>query len=170
MTDKQLWLLRHARAEAGDNMMEDADRPLSHAGREQADRLGEWMFDQGFRPGLIVSSPAVRARQTTELVCERLEFDFNHIHYDPGLYLASRSDLLRIIDDMRVPHGPLMLVGHNPGLEELLVWLCGEPLPRTDKDKLLTTANLARIAIADSGTLGEESGQLIDLTRADELT
>lgn len=170
MTDRQLWLLRHARAEAGDSMMEDADRPLSHAGRHQADRLGEWMYEQGLRPGLIVSSPAVRARQTTELVCERLEFDLNHIHYDPGLYLASRGDLLRIAEAMRVPHGPLMLVGHNPGLEELLIGLCGEPLPRTDKDKLLTTANLARIELEGGGALGEGGGQLIDLTRADELT
>lgn len=169
MTDRQLWLLRHARAEAGDSMMEDADRPLSHAGRQQADRLGEWMYEQGWRPGLIVSSPAVRARQTTELVCERLEFDLNHVHYDPGLYLASRGDLRRIIKAMRVPHGPLMLVGHNPALEELLIELCGEPLPRTDKGKLLTTANLARITVADSGALDEGDGQLIDLTRADEL-
>jgi len=169
MTDKQLWLLRHARAEAGDSMMEDADRPLSHAGRGQADRLGEWMYDQGLRPGLIVSSPAVRARQTTELVCQRLEFDLNHVHYDPGLYLASRDDLPGLIEGMTVPHGPLMLVGHNPGLEELLGWLCTEPLPRTQEGQLLTTANLARIRIEVSGNFVEGSGQLIELTRADEL-
>lgn len=169
MTDK-LWLLRHARAEAGDSLMEDADRPLSHAGRDQADRLGEWMYEQRLRPGLIVSSPVIRARQTTELVCQRLEFDLNHVHYDPGLYLASRGDLLGIIEDMTVPHGPIMLVGHNPGLEELLGWLCAEPLPRTHEGQLLTTANLARIRLDDSGALDEGRGHLIDLTRADALT
>ncbi|MDZ7662131.1 SixA phosphatase family protein [Thiohalophilus sp.] len=170
MTDQQLWLLRHARADAGDKGMDDIDRPLSHSGREQATRLGQWLAQQDLRPGLIVSSPAVRARQTIELACQALGVDLNHIHYDPGLYLASRGDLLRIIEDRREPHGPLMLVGHNPGLEELLGWLCAEPLPRTQEGQLLTTANLVRIRLEDNDALDEGRSQLIDLTRADELT
>lgn len=169
MTDKQLWLLRHASAAAGDNRMEDIDRPLSHRGREQAARLGEWMHQQDLRPGLIVCSPAVRARQTTEEVCRPLGIDMNLIHYDPGLYLASRRNLLEIIAGLSTAAGSIMLVGHNPGLEELLGWLCTEPLPRTTDGKLLTTANLARIRLGDNGNLSEGSGRLTDLTRADEL-
>ncbi|TDY00962.1 SixA phosphatase family protein [Thiohalophilus thiocyanatoxydans] len=169
MTDKQLWLLRHARADAGDKGMDDTDRPLSHDGRDQATRLGQWLAQQDLRPGLIVSSPAVRARQTTELICRALGVDLNHIRYDPGLYLASRNELLGIIEGMTLPNSSVMLVGHNPGLEELLGWLCPEPLPRTQEGQLLTTANLARIRIADNATPAEGSGQLIDLIRADEL-
>ncbi|MFP3874892.1 MAG: SixA phosphatase family protein [Thiohalophilus sp.] len=167
MTDQQLWLLRHARADA--RGMDDIDRPLSHSGREQAMRLGQWLAQQDLRPDLIVSSPAVRARQTTELICRALGVDLNHIRYDPGLYLASRDDLLGIIEGMTMPNSSIMLVGHNPGLEELLGWLCPEPLPRTQEGQLLTTANLARIKIADNGIPAAGSGQLIDLTRADEL-
>lgn len=170
MMDKQLWLLRHARADVGDPGMDDIDRPLSHSGRDQASRLGQWLAQQDLRPGRIVSSPAVRARQTTELICRALGVDLNHIHYDPGLYLASRDELPAIIEGLETPDGPIMLVGHNPGLEELLAWLCPEPLPRTQQGQLLTTANLARIRIGQSGILGEDSGQLIDLMRADELT
>lgn len=169
MTEKQLWLLRHARADAGGERLEDIDRPLSHHGREQAGRLGEWMHARGLRPGLVVSSPAIRARQTSELVCRPLGIDINHIHYDPGLYLASRDNLLMILAEWAPQAGSIMLVGHNPGLEELLNWLCAEPLPRNSEGQLLTTANLARIQLAADGEYAEASSQLIELTRADEL-
>lgn len=167
MMEKQLWLLRHAKADTGDNRMQDIDRPLSHRGRKQATRLGEWMHEKNLMPALIVSSPAVRARQTTELVCQSLGVDLNHVHFDPGLYLASRHNLLEIIDRLSLPEGSVMLVGHNPGLEDLLTWLCDAPLPRTTDGKLLTTTNLVRIGLSD--TLSESSGRLIELTRPDEL-
>lgn len=169
MSNKLIWLLRHARADSGDGDMDDIDRPLSHEGRQQAMRIGEWMQQHDLRPNVLISSPAVRARQTTELVCRPLGFDMNNVYFDPGLYLASRNDLIEIMAAQSLQEGSIMLVGHNPGLEELLTWLCHEPLPRTEDGKLLTTANLARIQLDETGKLAEGNGTLVELTRADEL-
>lgn len=168
MTDKMIWLLRHAKADTADSNMEDIDRPLSHHGRQQATRLGEWMQQQGVRPGFVISSPAVRARQTTELVFRSLGVDMNTVYFDPALYIASRRDLLEIIDKQSASAESIMLVGHNPGLEELLIWLCKEPLPRTTDGKLLKPASLAGIRLTGAPP-GEGSGSLVDLIRADEL-
>ncbi|MGD8577329.1 MAG: histidine phosphatase family protein, partial [Thiohalophilus sp.] len=114
MSNKLIWLLRHARADSGDGSMDDIDRPLSHAGRQQAMRLGEWMQQHDLRPAVLISSPAVRARQTTELVCGPLGFDMNNVYFDPGLYLASRKNLVEIIAAQSLSEGSIMLVGHNP--------------------------------------------------------
>lgn len=150
--------------------MEDIDRPLSHRGREQASRLGEWMQQQGLLPGMVVSSPAVRARQTTELVCRPQGVELHQVRFEPGLYLASRKELLDIIRTLAVSSNTLMLVGHNPGLEEVLTWLCGESLPYKPDGKLMMTANLARIKVNDFMSLEQNDGSLIELTRADELS
>ncbi|MGD8407849.1 MAG: histidine phosphatase family protein, partial [Thiohalophilus sp.] len=98
-----------------------------------------------------------------------LGFDMNNVYFDPGLYLASRKNLVEIIAAQSLSEGSIMLVGHNPGLEELLTWLCHEPLPRTEDGKLLTTANLARIQLDKTGKLAEGNGKLVELTRANEL-
>ena len=166
----ELWLLRHAAAEAGSPGGEDIDRPLSKQGIHEVLELGTWMLQQGLLPDYVISSPAKRARQTANRVCSQLGIDADAIHYDVRLYLASRRMLLEVLAGMSLSVHRLLLVGHNPGLEDLLSYLCPEPLPRTARGELLNTTNLARIELPDAWKwLRQDVGKLVALTRPEQI-
>ena len=117
-----LYLLRHAHA--GDPAAwsgPDEVRPLSAKGRRQAKRLGRFLCGGPFRPGLILTSPKVRAEQTAQAVAKELDLK---VHVDErlasGFGLRSLNDLLSSIDDREI-----MLVGHDPDFSALLSILIG---------------------------------------------
>lgn len=121
----ELGLLRHAHA--GDASAWDRPddlRPLTDKGRQQADRLGRALAAAGFVPDAVLTSPRVRARETAELVAERLGV---HVGVDPRL--GSPLDLATvdaILDDAGRPVRPV-LVGHDPDFSDLLALLVGSP-------------------------------------------
>nr|CAX83758.1 similar to phosphohistidine phosphatase, SixA [uncultured bacterium] len=82
--------------------------------------MGRWLARQGVRPDHIVASPAQRARQTVQLVCQELGCPLEGIHWDPRIYAAEVADLLRVLADIPAQAGRVLLVGHNPGLELLV--------------------------------------------------
>ncbi len=144
-----LHLLRHAHA--GDPAAwdgPDAARPLSAKGREQAERLGAFLAGVDFAPDAIVSSPKVRARETAQIVADRLDL---RVVIDErlagGLDLAATNDLLAAAGEPQRP----VLVGHDPDFSDLLATLCGGDAP-------MRKGALARIEIgwplvAGGGTL-----------------
>jgi phosphohistidine phosphatase SixA len=121
----ELGLLRHAHA--GDPAAwegPDDLRPLTDKGREQAERLGRFLAAAGFVPDAVLTSPRVRARETAELVADRLGVP---VRIDPRL--GSFLDLATveaILDDAGRPARPV-LVGHDPDFSDLLVQLTGSP-------------------------------------------
>jgi phosphohistidine phosphatase len=121
---KTLFLLRHAKSSWDDPELADFDRPLNNRGRKAAKFIGELIADRGIAPRMIVSSPAERARQTAELVTKSA--DLPKVRFDDRIYEASALSLFHVIGEFPDDRDPILLVGHNPGMEELLRLLTGQ--------------------------------------------
>lgn len=119
---KDLLLLRHAKSSWGAADLADIDRPLNKRGRKAAVRLGALFKAQKLRPALVLCSPAKRTRETLDLV-QAAWTKPPEIHYQERLYLAEAGDLLTWIHDLSDAIPSVLLVGHNPGLQELAVQL-----------------------------------------------
>jgi phosphohistidine phosphatase SixA len=117
MDARQIILLRHAHAEAANHGQEDAARGLSLRGEAEADAAGAWLREHGARPARVLHSGVARTRQTCERVLEVL--GFADARAEPRIYEATPAALLRVLDD-HADADSLLLVGHNPGLEQLL--------------------------------------------------
>lgn len=118
----ELYLLRHAHA--GDPLAWDGSddaRPLSEKGERQAERLGRFLAEVGFRPDVIITSPKVRAARTAEIVAKRLELPVVvDDRLADGVGVATVERILRAAGDPARP----VLVGHDPDFTELLATLC----------------------------------------------
>ena len=136
---KILLLLRHAKSSWKDTSVKDFDRPLNQRGLKAAPTIGKLIRKRKLQPDLVLSSPAERARQTTQLVLEAAGLK-TEVRYDERIYEASAARLFEIVSQIDEEAGMVMMVGHNPGFEELLEALTGEA-------RSLSTAALARIEL-----------------------
>ncbi len=168
---KELILLRHAKSDHSNLALADIDRPLAERGRQDAHTMGEWMLKQQLIPEHIITSPAKRTLQTIKRVRTYIDPDC-HITcvQDERIYEAPHHQILRAIADVPDTVHKLLLVGHNPGLEELIHHLINKP-DRTDEEvKLFPTSALAKIILpSDWKNLPAGCGKLIDLWRVKEL-
>ena len=136
---KTLLVLRHAKSSWDDPSLDDHERPLNERGRRDASLMGELVREYGLIPDIVISSDAVRAQLTTETVAEATRYK-GKILLDHRLYIASPDEILSLLRTVREDAGTIMIVGHNPGLEELLEHLTGE-------SQDLPTATLAQVAL-----------------------
>ena len=134
---KTLLVLRHAKSNWSDPALDDHERPLNKRGLRDGPRMGELVRAHGLLPDVVISSDAVRARLTAEAVVEAARCA-GEILLDPRLYLAGPADILSLLRRVEEKAQTVMIVGHNPGLEDLVAQLTGE---RRD----LPTAALAQI-------------------------
>ena len=165
----ELLLLRHAKSDwsvDGD----DFSRPLKKRGRRAAKQVGRWLCEHGLIPDVILSSPAIRALATAQRVCRQLDINNSAIVCDLRIYEATAQTLLAVLKTGC--HGQrMLLVGHNPGLEDLLLKLIPHSIPLSTNGKCLPTAALAQLAFEGEWTeLAESSAKLITLIRPDSLT
>lgn len=123
--DRELLLLRHAKSDWSTGASSDYERPLNPRGLKAAPKVGRWLADEQLLPDRVISSPAVRAVTTTELVCAELAIPVSKIIWEPGIYEASLLDLLKVIQDIPADFQRVLLVGHNPGLENMVAHLTG---------------------------------------------
>jgi phosphohistidine phosphatase len=137
---KTLMLLRHAKSSWKDSTVADHDRPLNRRGMRAADLVRGFLQRKKLRPKFVLSSSAARTRQTVEIVFESLS-PAPEVRYDAALYLASAAKLLDVISRLADDQDQVVLVGHNPGMEDLLFRL-------THVDQHFPTATLASIALA----------------------
>ena len=147
---KTLTLLRHAKSGYDDPLLRDFDRPLNARGRNAAMTIGRWLRaaqDRGDMPDFdhVAASPAVRCRQTIDGVETGMKSRLAPI-YETRIYLASSATLTELIAGFADHHDNAMLVGHNPGLEDLLLELVppGSGL-RAEAELKYPTATLARL-------------------------
>lgn len=165
-----LVLMRHAEAERGDAHTPDSERPLTDHGRRDASAMGMWLSRSGPRPDRIVSSPAVRARETAELVSAALDVPADAILGDSDIYDASAATLAEVVKRHAAGSRTLLLVGHNPGFDDLLLRLSEGPVPRDATGKLLTPAALAVLSFEGGFSATPGSGTLRALVRVADLS
>lgn len=168
MPHKILMLMRHGKSDwaAAAN---DFDRPLNKRGRSDTPLVAEWLGKQNLVPERIVSSPAVRASTTAELVAGVLKLSADDIVYDPAVYEAGHQQLIDVISRHAEPVNRILLVGHNPALDELVSFLVTGSLPLTKKGKLMTTAAVAVLQCED-WQLPRSSCRLLELKRPKQLS
>ena len=114
---RELILLRHAHAEPPDAGQADLDRPLSPEGLAEAEAAGRWLAEQGLVPDCVLCSPARRTRETLEAVMGTIGYVEQRL--DDAIYDATPGTLASLVDGHRDAER-LLVVGHNPGLEQLV--------------------------------------------------
>ena len=122
---KTLILVRHAKAIRGDPSLPDIERSLDDRGRHDAARMGERLAERGVRPDLIVSSPALRARTTAQLMADPIGHPQQAIVIEDSLYASSVRNLLAIVHALDDRLDSVMLFGHNPEFADLARRLSG---------------------------------------------
>jgi len=166
---RELLLLRHGKSDWS-TYVNDYQRPLKNRGKRGAQRIGVWLQQQGLVPDLICASPAERALATAQKCGKVMGIDAKHVHLDKRIYLANPQQFLDVLAECPDEAQCVMLVGHNPGLEQLLSHLSDRPIELPADGKLLPTATLARLAMPDDWhALKAGSAKLMQLTRAADL-
>jgi len=157
---KKLLLLRHAKSSWNDPDLSDFDRPLNERGLHAAQFMGSIIVKEGLEPELIISSPAERARTTAELVVQGGDLVAD-INFEDRIYEASPHALLQIASALDDDLETVLLVGHNPGIEDFVKLLTGvyEPMP---------TAALAVIELEIDywEDIAAGSGKLLEVIKA----
>jgi phosphohistidine phosphatase len=160
---KTLLILRHAKSSWNNSALDDHERPLNARGKQDAPRIARLARDKGLAPELILSSDAVRAHLTAAAMADAVG---GQLLLDARLYHAAAADILAIVPGVaRDNAGTVMIVGHNPGLEQLVAQLTGE------WESLPTTA-LVQIDLAITGWSELDPatrGTLIGVWRPKEL-
>ena len=136
---KTLLVLRHAKSDWGNSRLSDHDRPLNERGKYDAPRMGAWLKQNEMVPELIISSTAERAYTTAELVALACEFE-GELRTERDFYLAGPPAYIELLNTLPDDYERVMVVGHNPGMEELVALL-------TDKERPMTTANVAVVSL-----------------------
>jgi len=139
---KTLFLLRHAKSSWKDETLADFERPLNRRGKRAAETMGAYFKSEGIVPELIVCSPAVRARETLELVTKAAKWS-TEVRYDQRIYEASGMRLAEVVSQIDNDRKVAMLVGHNPGMEELLLLMTAESVG-------FATGTCAKVAVKAS--------------------
>jgi phosphohistidine phosphatase len=122
---KLLSVLRHAKSSWKEGPLEDHDRPLNARGVRDAPRIGALILEERLRPDIILASSAVRARETALAVAGRIGFP-EEVRLLRQLYLAEPGAYLESLRSLASTVGHAMVVGHNPGVENLVSeWTCG---------------------------------------------
>ena len=117
---KHLTLIRHAKSSWDDTSLSDFERPLNARGQRDAPRMGAHLKAAGLPPvDRIVSSPARRARMTAEAIAAALEMESAAVVWEQTIYAASFQTLLQLVQNLNEADGHVILIGHNPGFEQL---------------------------------------------------
>ncbi|MGH7587884.1 MAG: SixA phosphatase family protein [Gemmatimonadota bacterium] len=117
---KTLVLVRHAKSSWKDASLADRDRPLNDRGKRDAPRMGRRLAARGGAPDLVISSPAARALETARIIAAAVGYPVDRIREDERIYLAGPAELIEAIHDLDDVDDRVFLVGHNPGLTELV--------------------------------------------------
>jgi len=115
----RLYLLRHAKSDWGAGLP-DHDRPLNDRGRQAAAQMGRWLSKDENLPKLVICSTAQRTRETLETLSEAGNLSFD-VLYEPSLYGAGTETIRRIIKADAGQHQAVLLVGHNPGFQDMAI-------------------------------------------------
>lgn len=166
----EILLTRHAKSDWNSHTS-DIDRPLNSRGVEDALHMSDYLNSINLRPDKIVASPASRAHETARLLATNMPIAEQDIIIDKELYLADRDTLCEHIELYAAENYRLMLVAHNPGMDDLVSYLSSSPPPLSITGKLMTTCTVACFQI-DSLDALKKSGQgiLQNIIRPKEIS
>jgi len=173
---KRLFLLRHAKTEPLGPDIEDHERELMTRGRLDAPAIGAYLAAKKYFPDLILSSTARRTVETVELLIEKLPRK-QHVEYTDRLYLAGSREMLAVVRSAPAAVAILLLVGHNPGIEQLAASLSRPPVKRKERnrfDLIEETFPTCALAVLDFDVVRWRDvppgrGELIDFVRPRDL-
>jgi phosphohistidine phosphatase len=161
---KTLLLLRHAKSSWKNPGLADINRPLNNRGKQDAPRIGRLLREEDLLPDLVLSSPAVRAQKTTQAVTNESGYPGEIVIQD-DFYPGDPTTYIESLNSLPDQFERVMIVGHNPGLEEFLDTL-------TNESARLKTSSLAQISLPIESWLeleDESIGTLVNLWRVKEL-
>lgn len=162
---KTLTLLRHAKSGWDDPVARDFDRPLNAKGARAAKTMGRFLRDGDAEFDAVIASPAVRVVETIAQVATGLGRAVEP-EWDRRLYLASASTLLDIVQALPDAVSRVLLIGHNPGLEELVLLLAHEGEARAQVALKFPTASIAVLEVGERwSTVREGEAHLVRFTR-----
>ncbi|OAI54504.1 hypothetical protein AYO48_04935 [Gaiella sp. SCGC AG-212-M14] len=156
-------LLRHGKSSWSDSTLADIDRPLAPRGERASRKLAKYIRQKRIRPALVLCSPALRARETLEAVEASLD---KHcvVEVVPQLYAASEQELLEQLQALPEPLSSVMLVGHNPGLQNLALGLASRGAFLPELEEKFPTGALATLVVRSTSwsALGRGDAELVD--------
>jgi phosphohistidine phosphatase len=170
---KLLGLFRHAKSDWGDPRARDFDRPLNERGRAGAATMGRHIRDHGMLWNRVLSSPAVRCAETIELACHAAGQPVK-VNWDRRIYLASSVTLADVLREQEGDPAAILMVGHNPGLEDLIFDLVPDdgnnPLRDAVEEKFPTACYaVLELDIDRWANLRDRCARLVHLTRPRDL-
>ena len=115
----KLYIIRHAKSSWKDMTLSDFNRPLNKRGKRNAPLMGERLKKRKVSPDLILSSPALRAKNTAELIADKVNYS-KKIVFNENIYSSTEMGLHKIIKNTNDKHKTLFLIGHNSELNMLV--------------------------------------------------
>ena len=166
-TTRRLILLRHAKSDWPG--VPDQERPLAKRGRRDAPVIGRWLHDRGYLPDAVVCSIARRTRQTWKLVAPELGGSPS-VRFESRAYDASALSLLYLVRELPAGYRSVLLIGHNPGIEELAAGLTGPSDGNGEPGLRFPTAAVAILEFPGDWTdLAPGQARLLDYTTPADL-
>lgn len=153
---KELFIIRHAKAEQGEYDQKDFDRGLKPRGERDIRRIGEMLLKENHQPDLMLVSPALRTKLTAEILAGILDYPGDSIIFERNIYEASTRDLLQSIEKVEADVQKVFLIGHNPACSELVDYLIGR------NETVLPTSGTAYLGFdfADWAHISSDTGIL----------
>lgn len=170
---KILGLFRHAKSDWQDPRARDFDRPLNERGRTGAAVMGRHIRDHGVNWDRMIASPAIRCAETIEIACEAAGRPVA-VNWDRRIYLASSATLLDLLRETEGDPESMLMIGHNPGLEDLIFDLVPDDGTSPLRDVVevkFPTASFAvlELDIEKWSELKDRCARLVHLTRPRDL-
>ena len=173
---KRLYILRHAKAAPGEPGQDDHARALTLRGVADAEQVARYLQKNGAEFDRVLVSTSARTVQTADLVLRALEAP-PRADYRDALYLAEAGKILAMIQGLPARTGTVMVIGHNPGLEELATFLAREPVRRKERERrdvLEEKFPTAALAVLDFDIerwrdIQPGEGELMDFVRPRDL-
>ncbi|MCW8962367.1 MAG: histidine phosphatase family protein [Gammaproteobacteria bacterium] len=162
-------LMRHAKSDWHSHIS-DMDRPLSESGVQEAMFMGLHLKQMDLIPDCMIVSGAQRAQETARLVLKNLAVPENHLIVDKELYLADKETLLEFIEVFAAENKRLMIVAHNPGMDDVVNYLSNRPPQLSRHGKLMETCAVACFRLDSIASIKKRrQGKLVSLLRPEDI-
>lgn len=153
-----LVLIRHAKSSWDDSSIQDFDRSLNKRGFKDAPEMGKRLAGSNHSADIIISSPALRAITTAEIIASEIGFDESKILQEPVIYEAGLNTLVNVVTSIDDNYRHAILIGHNPGFTYLCNYLCNVQLDN------MPTCGIAKIEFTTDTwrAISKHDGKLLD--------